>query len=291
MRPSAAVTETEVTTTGDGQIETITPERVSECRAERISRLKRQLSGDLDSILAKALRKEPAWRYAAPEQLSEDVSRHLNGLPVLARRDSLQYRAGRLIQRLLFPRGGELHHNPAMLISWGIFGATIFARKHAVAIGFRQHYSDFDMLPVLILSVCLSVREGRRIAAQGYASPMDRQASIVFGVTLVTLMILTILSVTRQLIPEPAMSMFWNVGLGMAFLTLGLQASRILLWGGIALLGSVVAANLDPGWLYGYLSAGLVVGEVMPGIILAFQNRGAEVASSREESHYVSLGL
>ena len=55
--------------------------------------------GDLDNILLKALRKEPARRYSSVQDLSADIQRHLTGLPVLAREDTFAYRAGKFIQR------------------------------------------------------------------------------------------------------------------------------------------------------------------------------------------------
>ena len=62
-------------------------------------RLKRRLRGDLDNIVLKALRKEPARRYASAEQFAEDVRRHLEGLPVTASPDSISYRAGKFARR------------------------------------------------------------------------------------------------------------------------------------------------------------------------------------------------
>ena len=59
----------------------------------------RALRGDLDSIVLKALRKEPQRRYASAEQFAEDIRRHLDGLPVIARRDSWRYRAGKFVIR------------------------------------------------------------------------------------------------------------------------------------------------------------------------------------------------
>ena len=59
----------------------------------------RQLAGDLDNIVAKALNKEPKRRYASAAQLAEDLRRHQTGLPVIARPDSLVYQSGKLIQR------------------------------------------------------------------------------------------------------------------------------------------------------------------------------------------------
>jgi non-specific serine/threonine protein kinase/serine/threonine-protein kinase len=59
----------------------------------------RQLRGDLDTIVLKALQKDPARRYASAEQLSADIGRHLDGLPILARPQTLVYRAGRFVRR------------------------------------------------------------------------------------------------------------------------------------------------------------------------------------------------
>jgi non-specific serine/threonine protein kinase/serine/threonine-protein kinase len=60
------------------------------------------LSGDLDVITLKALRKEPQRRYASVEQLAEDIRRHLDGLPVQAASDSLAYRTEKFVLRHKF---------------------------------------------------------------------------------------------------------------------------------------------------------------------------------------------
>jgi serine/threonine-protein kinase len=62
-------------------------------------KLRRRLAGDLDNIVLMAMRKEPPRRYASVEQLSEDIRRHLDGLPVIARKDTFGYRAGKFIKR------------------------------------------------------------------------------------------------------------------------------------------------------------------------------------------------
>ena len=59
----------------------------------------RRLRGDLDNIVLMALRKEPERRYPSVEQFSEDIRRHLEARPVLARRDTLAYRAGKFVRR------------------------------------------------------------------------------------------------------------------------------------------------------------------------------------------------
>lgn len=62
-------------------------------------RFRRQLEGDLDTIVAKAMHKEPKRRYGSAAELGEDLRRHLASEPVVARPDSVLYRAHRFIQR------------------------------------------------------------------------------------------------------------------------------------------------------------------------------------------------
>ena len=49
----------------------------------------RSLAGDLDMIVAKALRKEPDRRYGSVALLLDDLQRYRSGLPVEAQGDSL----------------------------------------------------------------------------------------------------------------------------------------------------------------------------------------------------------
>jgi len=69
----------------------------SESLAER--RRARQLAGDLDNIILKTLSKQPEERYASVEALAQDIRRHLDGQPVLARSQSLGYRARKYLRR------------------------------------------------------------------------------------------------------------------------------------------------------------------------------------------------
>jgi len=62
-------------------------------------RVQRELRGDIDVVLMKALRKEPDKRYASAEQFADDLRRHLDGLPVTARTGSWTYRAGKFVRR------------------------------------------------------------------------------------------------------------------------------------------------------------------------------------------------
>src|SRR5207237_9854470 len=57
------------------------------------------LKGDLDNIALMALRKDPARRYQSVGQFSADIQRHLDGLPVIARKDTVAYRTSKFVKR------------------------------------------------------------------------------------------------------------------------------------------------------------------------------------------------
>ncbi|MCB1033937.1 MAG: tetratricopeptide repeat protein, partial [Acidobacteria bacterium] len=59
----------------------------------------RALSGDLDTILAKALRKKPERRYGGARELQEELQRVLDRRPIEARPESWSYRFGKLVER------------------------------------------------------------------------------------------------------------------------------------------------------------------------------------------------
>lgn len=59
----------------------------------------KSLRGDLDNIVLKSLKKDPARRYASVEQFAADIKRHLDGLPVTARPDTLSYRLEKFVRR------------------------------------------------------------------------------------------------------------------------------------------------------------------------------------------------
>ena len=62
-------------------------------------KLQRALRGELDLIILKSLRKDPARRYQSVEQFSEDIRNYLTGMPVLARPESVTYRARKFVAR------------------------------------------------------------------------------------------------------------------------------------------------------------------------------------------------
>ncbi len=98
-RPSAVVGRTQSVRLADGTMDTLTPSAVAAARATPENRLRRRLSGDLDTILLKALRKEPHRRYASAEVLVDDLRRYQAGHPVMARKETVGYRVGKFVQR------------------------------------------------------------------------------------------------------------------------------------------------------------------------------------------------
>jgi tetratricopeptide (TPR) repeat protein len=67
------------------------------------ARMRRVLRGDLDNMVFMAMRKEPERRYASAQQMASDIERYLNGLPVIARRDTLSYRTRKFVSRHWLP--------------------------------------------------------------------------------------------------------------------------------------------------------------------------------------------
>ncbi len=98
-RPSTSVTRVHSRALRDGTTQTLSPEEVGARRSSGPDQLRRRLAGDLDNIVLMALRKEPARRYSSASALADDVQRHLDGMPVLARPDTVRYRTEKFVRR------------------------------------------------------------------------------------------------------------------------------------------------------------------------------------------------
>ena len=71
----------------------------ADARSTRAARLRRELAGDLDNIILRALRKQPDERYPSVPALAEDVRRHLGHQPILARPESMAARTRKFVRR------------------------------------------------------------------------------------------------------------------------------------------------------------------------------------------------
>jgi serine/threonine-protein kinase len=83
-------------------------------------RLRRACRGDLDTIVAKALKSNPAERYQTVTAFAEDVQRHLRHEPVMARADSVWYRARRFAVRHRLELGASAAVVAALVAGTGI---------------------------------------------------------------------------------------------------------------------------------------------------------------------------
>lgn len=72
---------------------------VAEQRGTTPEKLRRQLHGDIDTILGKVLKKNPQERYASVTAFAEDLRRYLKHEAISARPDSFAYRATKFLRR------------------------------------------------------------------------------------------------------------------------------------------------------------------------------------------------
>jgi serine/threonine-protein kinase len=122
VRPSVAVLRTEPPLANEGTTpRTATREVVSRVRDGKPQTLRRRLAGDLDAIVLQAMHREPLQRYISVEHLSDDIRRHLRGLPVSARDGTVRYRTGKFVRR-----------NKAAVIAAAIGAAAVLAGMVAV---------------------------------------------------------------------------------------------------------------------------------------------------------------
>ena len=94
---SIAVHRAREVATEPGRSTTI--EDIARTRAIAQTKLARRLRGDLDTIVATAMQKEPVRRYGSAQQLESDVRRHLAGLSLTARPETRASRTRKFVRR------------------------------------------------------------------------------------------------------------------------------------------------------------------------------------------------
>ncbi len=281
LTPSSAVLECPLP-----DAETATSGGASRKTDDRLIQLSGQLSGDLDSIILKALRREPQWRYSSAGALAEDIRRHIAGDRVLARQDTLKYRTERVLRKILHARDATFHSQGMMLCTAGLLGTVILYERYQISAGAKASVS-YQRNGVLIgVWLLWAISEGRRAMRAGRLSTVDQRSWTLFTAITVVLGVMTILGDARNVAGPEELALFWNAALSIGMLTVGLQADRLLTAGGLVLFLSVIAAILDPNRLYLWLAGGLLAGMSVPGAWLAFRplrdaNASARVARQR----------
>jgi serine/threonine protein kinase len=126
---------------------------IAAARGTSLERLRRACRGDLDTIVAKALKKAPAERYPAVTAFADDVRHHLRSEPVAARPDSVLYRTKKFTARHRPPRpcGRSERRRGARRRrgNCGAAGAPVGARARPRArrASTRRGYQRFQQLP------------------------------------------------------------------------------------------------------------------------------------------------
>ncbi len=128
-------------------------------------KLRRRLRGDLDAIVQKALRKEPGQRYVSVEQFSEDLRRHLDDLPIAARRGVWGYRAGKLARRYRWAVAAMLLIFAANVVSTWQWSRAERERRQAVLERDRSERVS-ELMRRLIKAANPDVAQGRELTAR-----------------------------------------------------------------------------------------------------------------------------
>lgn len=100
-------------------------------------KLSRRLRGDLDTIVTKALKKEPAERFPSVTAFADDLRRYLKNEPISARPDRVAYRAAKFIRR---NRAAVALATFAFLATVaGVAGAVVLAQRARMERDFALH--------------------------------------------------------------------------------------------------------------------------------------------------------
>jgi len=142
-------------------------------RATTPDKLARLLRGDLDTIVAKALKKDPVERYRSIKAFADDLQRYLKHEPIRARPDALTYRAGKFVRR---------HRNSviaALLALLALIGTAVFTwffpRRPGPLPQFNQQKLTANAQDSLVFSAAISP-DGKYL---GYADAQGIHVQVV----------------------------------------------------------------------------------------------------------------
>ena len=177
-RPSQAIRRPNVHNGGAAK-----SEQIGALRQLPVEKLSQRLEGDLESIVAKAIRKEPDQRYSSVAQFSEDISRELRGEPVIAHQSTFIYRCNKFVRRHTIGVATGL----AMLVLF-VSGLALIVRAEQRArveeANAEQRFNDVrELANSLIFEVHDSIRSlpgataARKLIAQRAQEYLDRLAS------------------------------------------------------------------------------------------------------------------
>ena len=120
---------------------------------------RRELRGDLDTIVLKALKKKSEERYATVHALADDIGRFLDGHPVLARPDSWTYRTSRLLRR------HKLAVSASAAVAVALVGATLYSVRQAQLA--RSEEVRAEQVEQFIASILTDTQSAESLTAEG----------------------------------------------------------------------------------------------------------------------------
>ena len=148
-------------------------------RAATPERLRRRLRGDLDTIVAKTLKKNPAERYISVNSLSDDLARYLRHEPIRARPDAIAYRAAKFLRRYWLPVAAA-----ALVIASLSAGLYTANRERVVQ---QQRFSQLRQLSNKMFDLDVSIRslpgstQARQLLVSSALEYLDGLASSAHG--------------------------------------------------------------------------------------------------------------
>jgi len=144
-KPSSHIRTKQTRPTSQPDHNTLTVAAISKLRSDTPQKLRRLLSGDLDAIVMKAIRKEQKERYESADQLAEDLRRHLRSEPITARKGTARYMARKFIARHKVMMAAVAAVSLSLVI--GLVATVREARiAHANELRAQQHFNDVRRL-------------------------------------------------------------------------------------------------------------------------------------------------
>jgi len=184
-RPSIAITQRRV----EGK--TISVETISRARATSPAELQRRLEGDIDTILLKALEKQPLSRYRSVAHFSEDVRLHLEGLAIEARRHAFLKAATQLMVQYRW------WFIVAVALGLAIHGGIVVVTPKVL----------WALLPMVFLAIMLLAKFLELVAVEGTSSAYRT----VLGTAKVIVVIFLVVQALYALAPQLQSNSFTNI--------------------------------------------------------------------------------
>jgi len=152
-----------------------TASQVARCRRTNLATLRRQLAGDLNWIVMKALEKDRSRRYASMSEFAADIQRHLSDEPVLAGPPNALYRGRK------FARRHRIGMAASLLVVASLVGGIISTAREAHVARMRELTADAAVLQTEDPALALYL--GWQVAHMGRPLPTGLEGVLATSLT------------------------------------------------------------------------------------------------------------